>query len=257
MFRFACSLASRVSREKLDCKHESLEQQQPMCGEDWRAYSQGFEKGWENDLITIFVCIIKAADWQKIGRPSWRPCNSHRRPGFNWRLRYELYVFCASKAWLMQKAEIYNKIEHFGQVERSPAKLLVDMPFEGCGPGKAEVREKKLKLLMPCCVRLQKEEGIVPGSGVALPIILEGAGQIANPNSDQEDGVQIMAAYLIASNAGVDGSVIDKLLEQDSSDLGYNPARGNYVDMFKCGDVDPLKHVPSEFAKATSEMVEK
>ncbi|GAY68556.1 hypothetical protein CUMW_265090 [Citrus unshiu] len=247
MFRFACSLASRV-RLINTTGTQSV----------WNNSSQCAERiGELIAKVLRRVCIIKAADWQKIGRPSWRPCNSHRRPGFNWRLRYELYVFCASKAWLMQKAEIYNKIEHFGQVERSPAKLLVDMPFEGCGPGKAEVREKKLKLLMPCCVRLQKEEGIVPGSGVALPIILEGAGQIANPNSDQEDGVQIMAAYLIASNAGVDGSVIDKLLEQDSSDLGYNPARGNYVDMFKCGDVDPLKHVPSEFAKATSEMVEK
>lgn len=124
-----------------------------------------------------------------------------------------------------------------------------------CGHGKAEVREKKLKITNALhAVQAAKEEGIVPGSGVALLYALKELDKLQTTNSDQKIGVQIvqnalkMAAYLIASNAGVDGSVIDKLLEQDSSDLGYNPAR----DMFKCGDVDPLKHVPSEFAKATS-----
>ncbi|XP_024950095.1 chaperonin CPN60-1, mitochondrial-like isoform X6 [Citrus sinensis] len=158
-----------------------------------------------------------------------------------------------------------------------------------CGHGKAEVREKKLKITNALhAVQAAKEEGIVPGSGVALLYALKELDKLQTTNSDQKIGVQIvqnalknegcrevlvvdiiyftslkafllllslhlqMAAYLIASNAGVDGSVIDKLLEQDSSDLGYNPARGNFVDMFKCGDVDPLKHVPSEFAKATS-----
>lgn len=42
-----------------------------------------------------------------------------------------------------------------------------------------------------------------------------------------------MATYLIASNVGVDGSVIDKLLEQDSSDLGYNLARGLFFQIKK------------------------
>ncbi|KAH9792887.1 60 kDa chaperonin [Citrus sinensis] len=128
-----------------------------------------------------------------------------------------------------------------------------------CGHGKAEVREKKLKITNALhAVQAAKEEGIVPGSGVALLYASKELDKLQTTNSDQKIGVQIvqnalkMAAYLIASNAGVDGSVIDKLLEQDSSDPGYNPARGNYVDMFKCGDVDPLKHVPSEFAKATS-----
>ncbi|KAH9792891.1 60 kDa chaperonin [Citrus sinensis] len=124
-----------------------------------------------------------------------------------------------------------------------------------CGHGKAEVREKKLKITNALhAVQAAKEEGIVPGSGVALLYASKELDKLQTTNSDQKIGVQIvqnalkMAAYLIASNAGVDGSVIDKLLEQDSSDPGYNPAR----DMFKCGDVDPLKHVPSEFAKATS-----
>ncbi|KAH9792906.1 60 kDa chaperonin [Citrus sinensis] len=124
-----------------------------------------------------------------------------------------------------------------------------------CGHGKAEVREKKLKITNALhAVQAAKEEGIVPGSGVALLYASKELDKLQTTNSDQKIGVQIvqnalkMAAYLIASNAGVDGSIIDKLLEQDSSDLGYNPARGNYVDMFKCGDVDPLKHVPSEFA---------
>ncbi|KDO39855.1 hypothetical protein CISIN_1g011729mg [Citrus sinensis] len=110
-----------------------------------------------------------------------------------------------------------------------------------CGHGKAEVREKKLKITNALhAVQAAKEEGIVPGSGVALLYASKELDKLQTTNSDQKIGVQIvqnalkMAAYLIASNAGVDGSVIDKLLEQDSSDLGYNPARGLYVQVWGC-----------------------
>ncbi|RXH78479.1 hypothetical protein DVH24_001997 [Malus domestica] len=63
-------------------------------------------------------------------------------------------------------------------------------------------------------------------------------------------GVQIIQnalkapVHTIASNAGVEGAVVvGKLLEQDNTDLGYDAAKGEYVDMIKAGIIDPLKCV--------------
>lgn len=41
------------------------------------------------------------------------------------------------------------------------------------------------------------------------------------------------------------------MIKVDGNAFIFFSEPGNYVDMFKCGDVDPLTHVPSEFAKAT------
>lgn len=42
-----------------------------------------------------------------------------------------------------------------------------------------------------------------------------------------------MPAYAIATNVGVDASVVDKPLEQDNSDLGYDLARGLFSQIKK------------------------
>ncbi|KAF9610004.1 hypothetical protein IFM89_019644 [Coptis chinensis] len=59
--------------------------------------------------------------------------------------------------------------------------------------------------------------------------------------------------HLIASNAGVEGAVVvGKLLEQDNTDLGYDAAKGEYVDMIKAGIVDPLKVIRTALVDAAS-----
>lgn len=125
--------------------------------------------------------------------------------------------------------------------------------------GKPDMREKKLRITNALnAAKAATEEGIVPGGGVALLYASKELDKLQTTNSGQKIGVQIvqnalkMPAYMIASGAGIDGSVIDKLLEQYNSELGYDPARGKYIDMFKCGVVDPLKLVRSEFASAAS-----
>ncbi|XP_030967999.1 chaperonin CPN60-like 2, mitochondrial [Quercus lobata] len=51
-------------------------------------------------------------------------------------------------------------------------------------------------------------------------------------------------AFTIASNAGFDGAlVIGKLLEQDNHNLGFDAAKGVYVDMVEERIIDPLKVV--------------
>ncbi|KAH9668611.1 60 kDa chaperonin [Citrus sinensis] len=62
-----------------------------------------------------------------------------------------------------------------------------------------------------------------------------------------------MPVCTIASAAGVDGSAVaEKLLEQDNPDVGYDPARGEYVDVIKLGIFDPMKLVIKELDDAIS-----
>ncbi|OIV89075.1 hypothetical protein TanjilG_28417 [Lupinus angustifolius] len=59
--------------------------------------------------------------------------------------------------------------------------------------------------------------------------------------------------HTIASNAGVEGAVlVGKLLEQNDPDLGYDAAKGEYVDMVKSGIIDPLKVIRTALVDAAS-----
>lgn len=78
-------------------------------------------------------------------------------------------------------------------------------------------------------------------------------------NDDQKRGVQIIQnaikapTFTIASNAGDDGAlVLGKLLEQDDHNVGYDAAKGEYVDMVKAGILDPLKVVRTALVDAAS-----
>nr|XP_023906208.1 chaperonin CPN60-2, mitochondrial-like [Quercus suber] len=54
-----------------------------------------------------------------------------------------------------------------------------------------------------------------------------------------------------ASNAGFDGAlVIGKLLEQDNHNLGFDAAKGVYVDMVEERIIDPLKVVRTALVDA-------
>ncbi|KDO57555.1 hypothetical protein CISIN_1g040169mg, partial [Citrus sinensis] len=76
-------------------------------------------------------------------------------------------------------------------------------------------------------------------------------------------GVQLLQQALkmpvctIASATGVDGSAVaEKLLEQDNPDVGYDPARGEYVDVIKLGIFDPMKLVIKELDDAIRLLVQ-
>uniref|UniRef100_A0A7N2RCT1 Uncharacterized protein n=1 Tax=Quercus lobata TaxID=97700 RepID=A0A7N2RCT1_QUELO len=58
-------------------------------------------------------------------------------------------------------------------------------------------------------------------------------------------------AFTIASNAGFDGALfIGKLLEQDNHNLGFDAAKGVYVDMVEERIRDPLKVVRTALVDA-------
>ncbi|KAL0699453.1 hypothetical protein Bca4012_055575 [Brassica carinata] len=128
------------------------------------------------------------------------------------------------------------------------------------GASEAEVGEKKDRVTDALnATKAAVEEGILPGGGVALLYAARELEKLPTANFDQKIGVQIIQnalktpVHTIASNAGVEGAVIvGKLLEQDNTDLGYDAAKGEYVDMVKAGIIDPLKVIRTALVDAAS-----
>ncbi|CAF2122611.1 unnamed protein product [Brassica napus] len=128
------------------------------------------------------------------------------------------------------------------------------------GASESEVGEKKDRVTDALnATKAAVEEGIVPGGGVALLYASKELDKLSTANFDQKIGVQIIQnalktpVYTIASNAGVEGAVIvGKLLESDNPDLGYDAAKGEYVDMVKSGIIDPVKVIRTALVDAAS-----
>ncbi|XP_076934236.1 chaperonin CPN60-2, mitochondrial-like [Bidens hawaiensis] len=128
------------------------------------------------------------------------------------------------------------------------------------GASEAEVGEKKDRVTDALnATKAAVEEGIVPGGGVALLYASKELEKLQTANFDQKIGVQIIQnalkapVHTIASNAGVEGAVVvGKLLVQDNPDLGYDAAKGQYVDMVKEGIIDPLKVIRTALVDAAS-----
>ncbi|XP_022138587.1 chaperonin CPN60-2, mitochondrial [Momordica charantia] len=128
------------------------------------------------------------------------------------------------------------------------------------GASEAEVGEKKDRVTDALnATKAAVEEGIVPGGGAALLYASKELDKLPTANFDQKIGVQIIQnalktpVHTIASNAGVEGAVVvGKLLEQDNPDLGYDAAKGEYVDMVKAGIIDPLKVIRTALVDAAS-----
>ncbi|KAL0710641.1 hypothetical protein Bca4012_017619 [Brassica carinata] len=128
------------------------------------------------------------------------------------------------------------------------------------GASESEVGEKKDRVTDALnATKAAVEEGIVPGGGVALLYASKELENLSTANFDQKIGVQIIQnalktpVYTIASNAGVEGAVIvGKLLESDNPDLGYDAAKGEYVDMVKSGIIDPVKVIRTALVDAAS-----
>ncbi|CAL0308720.1 unnamed protein product [Lupinus luteus] len=132
--------------------------------------------------------------------------------------------------------------------------------FKVGGASEAEVGERKDRVTDALnATRAAVEEGIVPGGGVALLYASKVLENLQTQNADERRGVQIIQnalkapTFTIASNAGFDGTLVySKLLEQDNHNLGFDAAKGVYVDMVKAGIIDPLKVVKSALVDAAS-----
>lgn len=90
------------------------------------------------------------------------------------------------------------------------------------------------------------EEGIVVGGGVAL--IRAGMNVKLNLDGDEAIGYDIIKRAIkaplkqIAQNAGFDeGVVVNEIEKSNKASYGFDASKGEYVDMFDKGIIDPLK----------------
>ncbi len=101
------------------------------------------------------------------------------------------------------------------------------------------------------------DEGIIIGGGVGL--IKAGAKVHLDLKDDERIGADIILRAIsapmkqIATNAGYDaGVVLDKVMNSDNENLGFNASNGEFVDMLEAGIIDPLKVARIALLNATS-----
>lgn len=102
-------------------------------------------------------------------------------------------------------------------------------------------------------------EGIVPGGGLALLRAIDAvAAEEAACGGDERTGVRILKRALeaparqIAENSSVDGGVVVDRMRSDTGALGFDAAKGEYVDLLAAGIVDPTKVVRVGLENAVS-----
>jgi chaperonin GroEL len=102
------------------------------------------------------------------------------------------------------------------------------------------------------------QEGIVVGGGVALLRAGKVLDDISDTDADALTGVKIVKRALeeplrrIAENAGSDGGVVVRKVEELKGAKGYNAVTGEYVDLVAAGIIDPTKVVRTALQNASS-----
>jgi chaperonin GroEL len=102
-------------------------------------------------------------------------------------------------------------------------------------------------------------EGIVPGAGWsllrAIPVVEREA---AACEGDERTGVLLLRRALeeptrqIAENANVDGGVVVDRMRTGTGTIGFDAAKGVYVDLVEAGIIDPVKVVRLALENAVS-----
>ena len=122
-----------------------------------------------------------------------------------------------------------------------------------------EMKEKKARVEDALhATRAAVEEGIVPGGGVALLRALPAIEALKLAVHDEQTGVDIVRRAVeaplreLASNAGVEGSLIVQEVRRRKGNDGYNVATGEYEDLVKAGVIDPKKVTRSALQNAAS-----
>lgn len=102
-------------------------------------------------------------------------------------------------------------------------------------------------------------EGIVAGGGVALLRVIDAVErEEAQCEGDDRTGLRILKRALetpirqIAANSGFDGGVVVDRLRGSSGGQGFDASRGEYVDLFEAGIIDPTKVVRVALENAVS-----
>jgi chaperonin GroEL len=120
------------------------------------------------------------------------------------------------------------------------------------------MKEKKLRIEDAlAATRAAVEEGIVAGGGTAFIDAISALDKL-NLTGDQKTGLNIVRRALeepvrqIATNAGLEGSVVVEKVRNSAKGTGFNAVTENYEDMISAGIVDPAKVTRSALQNAAS-----
>ncbi|NBV84004.1 chaperonin GroEL, partial [bacterium] len=123
-----------------------------------------------------------------------------------------------------------------------------------------ELKEKKYRVEDALsATRAAVEEGIVAGGGTALINLIPALEKaIETETGDIRIGMQLVAKALeiplrqIASNSGVEASVVIDKVKNSAVGVGFNARTGQFEDMIKAGVVDPSKVTRTALQNAAS-----
>jgi chaperonin GroEL len=121
-----------------------------------------------------------------------------------------------------------------------------------------EMKEKKARVEDAMhATKAAVEEGIVPGGGVALLRTLEALDKLKG-EGDQQIGINIVRRAVeepmrwIATNAGMEGSIVVQRVKEGKDDFGFNALTDEYENLVGAGVIDPTKVVRSALQNAGS-----
>jgi chaperonin GroEL len=149
------------------------------------------------------------------------------------------------------KAQIENTSSDYDaeKLQERLAKLAGGVAQINVGAAtESEMKEKKARVedAMHAC-RAAVEEGILPGGGVAVLRAAKALSKV-KASGDEQVGIDIVRRavrspiWYIADNAGHDGSVVAKTVEdKDEVGYGFNALTGKYGDLVKEGVIVPTK----------------
>ncbi|MFC5602606.1 chaperonin GroEL [Sporosarcina koreensis] len=123
-----------------------------------------------------------------------------------------------------------------------------------------ELKERKLRIEDALnSTRAAVEEGIVSGGGTALVNVYTKVEKLLeSTEGDVATGVKIVLRALeepvrqIATNAGLEGSIVVDRLKREEVGIGFNAATGEWVNMMQAGILDPTKVTRSALQNAAS-----
>ena len=123
-----------------------------------------------------------------------------------------------------------------------------------------EMQEKKLRMEDALnATRAAVEEGIIAGGGSAyIHASKEVAELVETLEGDEKTGAAIILKalesplYIIAENAGLEGSVIVNKVKESGEGTGFDALKGEYVKMVDAGILDPAKVARTALQNATS-----
>ncbi|MFA9465235.1 MAG: chaperonin GroEL [Velocimicrobium sp.] len=123
-----------------------------------------------------------------------------------------------------------------------------------------EMQESKLRMEDAlAATRAAVEEGIIAGGGSAyIHASKKVADLVLTMEGDEKTGAAIILKaleyplFIIAANAGLEGSVIVSKVKEAKPGTGFDALREEYVDMVAAGILDPAKVTRSALQNATS-----